>query len=669
MGRNMQLSLYGNLYVLEFTMIAFTFFIVADCRPHNERRLTETPAVRLDIQIEQVTMSNGFANVTLSIPYGLVTNISYGGINNLLETRTGENNRGYWDVFWNGTASRRVRKKFLGTSFEVIMDSENQVEISFKSTWNVSQSDGLPLNSDIRFVMLRDTPGFYTYAIVERLEGWPLVYIENLRVVFKLQQDMFHYMAVSDERQRVMPMPVDRDTGKVLDYKEAVLLTNPTNPDLKGEVDDKYFYANDNRDDRVHGWVGINPPVGFWMIIPSDEFRTGGPYKQDLTSHVGPIVLSVFVSRHYAGEDLVLKFQQGEPWKNVIGPVFLYLNTNDSAKDNPSILWDDAKKRMNQEVASWPYDFPVSKDYIKSNQRGTVRGQLFINDSTTTLVPASNAYVGLAPPGDVGSWQRETKGYQFWTKADSSGNFTIGNVISGIYNLYATVPGTIGDYKYNSDVQVTPGSSIELGSLVYNPPRNGATLWEIGVPDRTAAEFFVPTPPPQFKVHIYQNDSESIFRQYGLWEQYSALYPKNDLVYYVGTSNYSKDWFFAHVTRNIGNKTYEATTWSIVFDLECVDNASNYTLQLALAAAHGAELQVRFNDGEIAAPHFTTGKIGGDSAIARHGIHGLYWLYNIEVQGNLLINGTNTFFLTQAMATNPFRGVMYDYLRLEGPHQ
>ncbi|MCD7456965.1 hypothetical protein HAX54_033732 [Datura stramonium] len=660
MGKNMQLSLYS----MEFTMVAFTFLLVAD-----GRRLTETPSVKLDIQTEQVTMSNGITNVTLSIPDGLVTNISYGGINNLLSTQNVGNNRGYWDVFWNSTTSKRARKKFLRNSFEVIMDCENQTEVSFKSTWNASESDELPLNSDIRFVMLRDTPGFYTYAIFERLEGWPLVYIENLRVVFKLQQDMFHYMAISDERQRIMPMPADRDTGKVLDYKEAVLLTDPTNPDLKGEVDDKYFYANDNKDDRVHGWAGANPPVGFWMIIPSDEFRTGGPYRQDLTTHVGPTVLSVFVSRHYAGEDLVIKFQQGEPWKKVIGPVFLYLNSNSSAKDNPVVLWDDAKKRMNQEVASWPYDFPVSKDYFKSNQRGTVRGQLFVNDSTTTLVPASNGYIGLAPPGDVGSWQRENKGYQFWTRADAWGNFTIENVISGTYNLYATVPGIIGDYKYTSEVQVTPGSSIELGSLVYNPPRNGATLWEIGVPDRTAAEFFIPTPPPQFKVHVYQNNSESIFRQYGLWEQYSVLYPENDLVYYVGTSNYSKDWFFAHVTRNIGNKNYEATTWKIVFNLETVGNAANYTLQLALAAAQRAELQVRFNDGKLAVPHFTTGKIGGDNAIARHGIHGLYFLYSIEVQGNLLVNGTNTIFLTQAIATSPFQGVMYDYLRLEGPHR
>jgi len=43
-------------------------------------------------------------------------------------------------------------------------------------------------------------------------------------------------MAISDDRQRIMPMPQDRDSGQPLAYKEAVLLTDPTNPDLRGEV-------------------------------------------------------------------------------------------------------------------------------------------------------------------------------------------------------------------------------------------------------------------------------------------------------------------------------------------------------------------------------------------------------------------------------------------------
>lgn len=43
-------------------------------------------------------------------------------------------------------------------------------------------------------------------------------------------------MAVSDVRQRFMPTSEDRLNGQVLGYKEAVLLTNPSNPEFKGEV-------------------------------------------------------------------------------------------------------------------------------------------------------------------------------------------------------------------------------------------------------------------------------------------------------------------------------------------------------------------------------------------------------------------------------------------------
>lgn len=66
-------------------------------------------------------------------------------------------------------------------------------------------------------------------------------------------------------------------------------------------------------------------------------------------------------------------------------------------------------------------------------------------------------------------------------------------------------------------------------------------------------------------------------------------------------------------------------------------------------------------------PLFSTGVIGHDNTIARHGIHGLYRLYSIEVPGAQLVEGDNTIFLTQTMASSPFHGIMYDYIRLEGP--
>ena len=138
------------------------------------------------------------------------------------------------------------------------------------------------------------------------------------------------------------------------------------------QVDDKYMYSIEDKDNLVHGWISRNPPTGFWMITPSDEFRVAGPFKQDLTSHAGPITLSVssrlthfhfhpspvsnntftlmsttqmFVSTHYAGTDVGMKFAEGEPWKKVFGPVFVYLNSA-SPKEDYRSLWQDAKQQV-----------------------------------------------------------------------------------------------------------------------------------------------------------------------------------------------------------------------------------------------------------------------------------------------------------------------------------
>lgn len=39
----------------------------------------------------------------------------------------------------------------------------------------------------------------------------------------------------------------------------------------------------------------------------------------------------------------------------------------------------------------------------------------------------------------------------------------------------------------------------------------------------------------------------------------------------------------------------------------------------------------------------------------------------MDVPGARLISGDNTIFLTQPRSTSPFQGIMYDYIRFEGP--
>ncbi|KAL6978067.1 rhamnogalacturonan endolyase [Sarracenia purpurea var. burkii] len=379
-------------------------------------------------------------------------------------------------------------------------------------------------------------------------------------------------MAVADNRQRFMPLPDDRLSGRgqPLAYPEAVRLVNPVEPEFKGEVDDKYQYSCENKDLRVHGWICMDPPM--------------------------------FLSAHYAGDDLVPKFEQGEAWKKVFGPVFIYLNSVMSG-DDPLVLWEDAK----------------------------------IQD------------------------------YQFWMKTDENGYFSINDVLTGNYNLYAWVPGFIGDYRNDVSITITPGCDIDLGDLVYEPPRDGPTIWEIGIPDRSAAEFYVPDPDPNYINKLFINHPDR-FRQYGLWEKYAELYPNGDLVYTVGISDYKEDWFFAQVTRKINDNTYQGTTWQIKFKLDNVDQKGNYKLRVAVASATLAELQVRVNDPNTNRPVFSSGLIGRDNAVARHGIHGLYWLYSVDILGALLVQeGDNTIYLTQPRSQSPWQNLMYDYIRLEGP--
>ncbi|XP_073221326.1 uncharacterized protein [Cicer arietinum] len=623
-------------------------------------------AVQLHIKDNHVVMDNGVVQVYLSNPGGFVTRIQYNGIDNLLEALNEKNNRGYWDVVWSeagSTGTTGTFERIVGTSFNVIVETEEQVEVSFTRIWDSSlKGKQSPLNIDKRF----------------------------------------HYMAVGDNRQRLMPLPDDRlpGRGEELVPPEAVLLVNPVEPQFKGEVDDKYQYSCENKDLKVHGWISqeseTNPAMGFWVIIPSNEFRSGGLVKQNLTSHVGPISLAefwednkidfmiflvefhlkgrlakMFLSAHYAGEDIVLKLQPNEPWKKVFGPTFVYLNTLLDHED-PLDLWEDAKYKMYEEVQSWPYDFPASHDFQKSSQRGSVCGTLLVRDRyiSDEYIIAQDAYIGLAPPGDAGSWQIECKGYQFWTRANEEGYFSIKNIQSGDYNLYAWVPGFIGEYWNNVVLKITSGCEINVGDIIYEPPRDGPTLWEIGIPDRSAAEFYVPDPNPKYINKLYIDHPDK-FRQYGLWERYAELYPNEDLIYTIGVSEYRKDWFYAQVTRKKNDGSYQGTTWQIKFNLHDVDASGIYKLRLALANANVSELQVRVNDlKQLDPPLFTTGVIGKDNAIARHGIHGLYWLFNIDVPSLLLSKGDNTIFLTQNMAIGPlalFQGIMYDYIRLEGP--
>lgn len=52
--------------------------------------------------------------------------------------------------------------------------------------------------------------------------------------------------------------------------------------------------------------------------------------------------------------------------------------------------------------------------------------------------------------------------------------------------------------------------NIEMGDVIYEPPRDGPTLWEIGIPDRSAAEFYVPDPDPKYINRLFVNHDDRL---------------------------------------------------------------------------------------------------------------------------------------------------------------
>ena len=53
---------------------------------------------------------------------------------------------------------------------------------------------------------------------------------------------------------------------------------------------------------------------------------------------------------------------------------------------------------------------------------------------------------------------------------------------------------------------------MDLGDFVYEPPRDGPTLWEIGVPDRSARKFYVPDPDPKYINKLYVNHPDRLVK-------------------------------------------------------------------------------------------------------------------------------------------------------------
>ena len=259
---------------------------------------------------------------------------------------------------------------------------------------------------------------------------------------------------------------------------------------------------------------------------------------------------------------------------------------------------------------------------------------------------ATNNARGFGLPRVV-DWQTDARNYEFWVRADANGNFSIPNVRAGNYSLHAIADGVLGDLTV-TNLSIAAGKNRSLGNVDWQPVRYGKQLWDIGIPNRNASEFF-------------KGDD---YFHWGWYLQYPKLFPL-DVNFVVGKSDFHKDWFFEQVPYNsdtnntTGTGRGDGTTWAVIFNLTNAPQGKAI-LRLAICGIGTRSLWGDMNGQSIG----TVSNLTYNATINRDGIGG-YWIErDLIFNASLMKAGTNTLELTIPPGSLT-SGIMYDYLRLE----
>jgi rhamnogalacturonan endolyase len=708
-------------------------------------KVTVNQPVTLTDNGDSWTMDNGIVKMTIPKRNGNLSSLVYHGIEILTRGQ-------YWEQVPSGIITAKV-------TIDPATNGGERAEVSVKGVYNgnnsptpggVARSGGaarpggpggtagpggpagprpagaprrsVGLDIETRFTLERGVSGFYTYAEYTHHASYPRAGEGESRFILEDINPTFDWLSVDKDRNQLMShAPEDHE----IHAKEQSIYTTGI---YKNSVEHKYSYNAPMYKLQAWGWSSTKDHVGVYFMNPSTEYIVGGPERLDLIDHMTApgaesyrgIILDYWTSGHYAG-GASNSIPAGEEWKHVVGPIFVYFNRLADPKDpsqadmdkltatsgsgmpavptvwhdNSLALWEDAAAKSKEVKAAWPYSWVEGMDYPHKAERGTVTGQLVLDDPQATSKSLPNLNVGLtyanyagnasprAGNGNIVTWPHDGEHYQFWTEGTADGRFTIANIRPGTYTLRAFANGVLGEYDRTAQVIVEAGKNVDLGKLDWQPVRYGKQIWEIGYPNRTADKFF-------------KGDGDNYW-SWGWGLRYSGLFP-NDITYTIGKSDYHKDWFFQEVPHstttawlnpaakdpynqrfgwvNIPTENKDpwpqwgkgrATTWTVKFNIP-KGTKGEAVLRIALAGADGGNgnepsvagnLSIGVNGQAVGSIHPVA-----TNALRYNTNKGVWNQYIQKFDATLLKPGENEMTFT-IPAGDVTTGVVWDYLRLE----
>jgi rhamnogalacturonan endolyase len=642
-----------------------------------------------------VTMANGIVSIVCQTSGAVISQINYTynnsgtAVTNQLLNGGTDGGELYWETGGFGTGN---------FTYSVVSNTASYGEIDLLST---SSTSGV---MDVHFSMLQGSPGFYvTTVFSHRSVDAPMSMAETRDNIYA--GSIFNWMSVDAARNRLME--VQPTAGAVAVFGAPVECTLWTNGLYQGRYEDKYKYSADFGVQRVWGWSSVGTGganVGLWQVSASAEYYSGGPMKRDLMSHIGTTILNYYETSHYGGAGMDGNWGSGEVWSKVYGPYFIYCNniTNTITDTNQAaqMLYSNALAQAAAEATAWPYVWFGNTNYASSTQRGSVTGQMAINDIDNPNASPANLWVGVIQQpvtiDGIYDFQQWMKTCQFWVETDTNGNFTIPNVIAGAnYTLYAFGPGAAGTFQSQAlpggyftntvdlpvpqfGITVTGGATNNLGTVTWTPTRVGPTVFEIGYPDRTGAKF---RHGEDYWVGDIGPNPNAPLPIWSKFLEYPFDFP-NGPNYTVGQSRWTTDWNFVQTAVGDLSGNFDPSTSTINFSLATAPtNGAMASLYLGLASDYQGPLIVSVNGSNLGtaggvtsvpnpnsssgySPPYDGSKSESDTTV-REGINSVFTDERMTFPASMLNPGPNTITINMRKGGSSEDHAMYDYVRLE----
>ena len=454
---------------------------------------TNGPNVTLTDNGSTITLQNGLVAIVVTKADASIRTLNYTYNNNgspqTANVLSGGNNGGV--LYWTGNPASFGTMSF-GAS--VVANTTNYAEIALLST---SASNG---TMEVHFSLLKGSPGFYTSVILNHRAQDTTTGIVLRPNIYA--GSIFNWMTVDAARSKVMEVSGGLSIGVQGAPKECYLWTNGI---YAGQYEDKYKYSATMGETPAWGWSSVGSGgknIGIWNISATAEYYPGGPLERSLMEHIGTTILNVFTGGYY-GFSTDNSIQPAETWAKVYGPYFYYLNaitnTVTSASTAAQALYSNALAQAAAEATAWPYNWFTNANYTPAANRGSVSGTLNITDNGNPNASAAGMWVGLVQQPDptvdpIYDFQQWCRPYEFWTKTDANGKFTIPDVIAGTnYTFYAFGPGAAGTFMSQNQtggnppilyklpatpfsVTVPAEGTNDLGTITWAPTRIGATV-------------------------------------------------------------------------------------------------------------------------------------------------------------------------------------------------